>query len=129
MQRILGNSYGQLILENQWRSNSDSNDIFRFCYKDHRNPVRPRLKTADLNGISVAHQRSCRKVMFLVVSVCQLFSPHREVSSVQSPVPDAPNPVPLCSGHCTLIWSNLFNSDITLQTPKRHAHYEACLSF
>ena len=103
MQRILGNSYGQLVLKNQWKSDSDPNDIFRFCYKDHRNPVHPTLKTADLNGINVARQRSCGKVMFLVESVCQLFCLHGEVFSVQSPAPDAPNSVPLCSGHCTLI--------------------------
>ena len=50
MQRILGNSYGQLVLENQWKSDSDSNDIFRFCHKDHQHPVPRKLKTADLNG-------------------------------------------------------------------------------
>ena len=56
MQRILGNSYGQLILENQWRSNSDPENIGHFCHKDHRNPVCSTLKTADLNGISVAKE-------------------------------------------------------------------------
>ena len=50
MQRILGNSYGQLILENQWKSDSDLENIFRLCHKDHKHPVPRKLKTADLNG-------------------------------------------------------------------------------
>ena len=74
MQRILGNSYGQLILENQWKSDSDPENIFRFCHKDHQHPVPQRLMIADLNGekcfryISIDFSKSIRgnrKFLFL----------------------------------------------------------------
>ena len=50
MQRILGNSYGRLVLENQWKSDSDPENIVRFCHKDHQHPVARKLERTDLNG-------------------------------------------------------------------------------
>ena len=55
IQRILGNSYGELVLENQWKSDSDPENIFRFCHKDHQHPIPQRLKIADLNGENVSN--------------------------------------------------------------------------
>ena len=50
LQRILGNSYGHLILENKWESDADPNSVLRFCHKDYDHDVYPTLLTADVDG-------------------------------------------------------------------------------
>ena len=50
MQRILGNSYGQLIYDTLWESDMTSEDPLRFCYRDHEHPEYPKLATGDVNG-------------------------------------------------------------------------------
>ena len=56
MQRILGNSYGQLIYESLWQSDVTSADPFRFCYRDHEHPEYPKLVTGDVNGKVVSYR-------------------------------------------------------------------------
>ena len=50
MQRILGNSYGQLIYESMLKYDESSVDVFRFCHRDHQHPEYPKLITGDVNG-------------------------------------------------------------------------------
>ena len=45
MQRILGNTYGQLIYGNKWSSEKEDGSSFRFCYSDHKHPEKPTLLT------------------------------------------------------------------------------------